>query len=129
MSDTDRAKQHFDETIGAVPPSVDTMRRYAPAAYQAYLTAREGVYRDPPAGHLDRATKELLFIVLEVAAGHEEGAKAHAAAGLKAGLTVEQITEALMIGVLINGHAAWGMTGYKVVEYAAGLVEGSPDRR
>lgn len=115
----------FERTTGAVPPSVETMRRHAPAAYAAYLSAREGVYLDPPAGHLDRAMTELIFIVLDVIAGHEDAAKAHAEAGLKAGLTVGQITEALMISVLINGHAHWGKTGYKVVEHAAAVAESS----
>lgn len=110
---------HFNQTIGTLPASVATMQRHAPAAYAAYLAARESVYRDPPAGNLDRATTELLFIVLDVVADHEEGAMAHAEAGVRAGLTVGQITEALMIAVLINGHAPWGKTGYKVVEHAA----------
>ena len=113
---------HFERTLGAIPASVDAMRRHAPAAYAAYLAAREAIYRDPPDGHLDRATTELLFIVLDVLAGHEEGAKAHVEAGLKAGLTVGKITEALMVAVLINGHVHWSVTGYKVVEHAAALA-------
>ncbi len=122
MTDKTGNAGHFEQTIGAMPASVAAMKRYAPAAYAAYLAARESIYRDPPHGHLDRATTELVFIVLDVVAGHEEGAKAHVEAGLKAGLTVEQITEALMIAVLINGHVHWSVTGYKVVEHAAALA-------
>ena len=125
MTERERDAEHFEQTIGAMPASVEAMRRHAPTAYAAYLAAREGIYRDPPAGHLDRATTELIFIVLDVVAGHEEGAKAHAEAGLKAGLSVAQITEALMIAVLINGHVHWSVTGYKVVEYAAALAAGA----
>ncbi|MFN0160925.1 MAG: carboxymuconolactone decarboxylase family protein [Burkholderiales bacterium] len=127
MADEADGAEHFTQTIGALPESVATMQRHAPAAYAAYLAARENVYRDPPAGHLDRATTELLFIVLDVVAGHEEGALAHAEAGVRAGLTVGQITEALMIAVLINGHAPWGKTGYKVVEHAARVAGQLPD--
>ena len=122
MTENDRDVQHFEQTIGAMPASVDAMRRHAPAAYAAYLAAREAIYRDPPEGHLDRATTELIFIVLDVIAGHEDGAKAHVEAGLKAGLTVGKITEALMIAVLINGHVHWSVTGYKVVEHAADIA-------
>ena len=111
--------QHFEQTSGAMPASVAAMRRHAPAAYAAYLAPREAIYRDPPDGHLDRATTELIFIVLEVIAGHEDGAKSQVEAGLKAGLSVGQITEALMIAVLINGHVHWSVTGYKVVQHAA----------
>ena len=122
MADEQGGALHFDQTTGAMPASVAAMRRHAPAAYAAYLAARESIYRDPPAGHLDRAITELIFIVLDVVAGHEEGAKAHVEAGLKAGLTIEKITEALMIAVLINGHVHWSMTGYKVVEHAAAVA-------
>ncbi|MBL8386204.1 MAG: carboxymuconolactone decarboxylase family protein [Burkholderiales bacterium] len=122
MADQPGGEEHFDATIGAMPASVAAMRRHAPAAYAAYLAARQNIYRDPPHGHLDRATTELLFIVLDVLAGHEDGAKAHVEAGLAAGLTVEKITEALMIAVLINGHVHWSMTGYKVVEHAAAVA-------
>ena len=119
MTENVRDVRHFEQTIGAMPASVDAMRRHAPAAYAAYLAAREAIYRDPPDGHLDRATTELIFIVLDVIAGHEDGAKAHVEAGLKAGLTVGKITEALMIAVLINGHVHWSVTGDKGVEHAA----------
>ena len=122
MSEQDRGDSLFERTIGTMPASVEAMRRHAPAAFAAYLAARENVYRDPPDGHLDRATTELIFIVLDVLAGHEDGAKAHVEAGLKAGLSVGKITEALMIAVLINGHVHWSMTGYKVVEHAAALA-------
>ncbi len=112
---TDDANSHFEATIGAMPDSAALMRRHAPEFFASYLAQRAHVYRLPPAGHLDLASKELVFIVLDVAAGHVEGAKAHAAAGLAAGLTPGQIMEALSIAILIHGHQCWARAGSAVM--------------
>ncbi|WP_372620745.1 carboxymuconolactone decarboxylase family protein [Falsiroseomonas sp.] len=109
------AEDHFGTTIGALPDSVALLRRHAPEVFAAYLAAREAVYRPPPGGHLDLACKELVFIVLDVAAGHVEGAVAHAEAGLRAGLTPGQIMEALSIAILIHGHQCWAKAGATVM--------------
>lgn len=110
------AEAHFGATIGSVPDSVALLRRHAPEAFAAYLAAREAAYREPPAGHLPLASKELVFIVLDVAAGHVEGAVAHAEAGLRAGLTPGQIMEALSIAILIHGHQCWARAGAAVMK-------------
>lgn len=111
------AERHFGATTGALPESVDLLRRHAPEAFAAYLSAREAAYRLPDAGgHLDLAAKELVFIVLDVAAGHVAGATAHAEAGLRAGLTPGQIMEALSIAILIHGHQCWARAGAAVMK-------------
>ncbi len=106
---------HFGATIGALPESVALLRRHAPETFAAYLAQREAVYRAPPEGHLDLAAKELVFIVLDVVAGHVEGALAHAEAGLRAGLTPGQVMEALSIAILIHGHQCWAKAGAAVM--------------
>lgn len=116
------ADEHFGATIGALPDSVALLRRHAPETFAAYLAQRESVYRAPPAGHLDLAAKELVFIVLDVAAGHVEGAVAHAEAGLHAGLTPGQIMEALSIAILIHGHQCWAKAGAAVMRRVEALV-------
>lgn len=113
---------HFEATIGALPDSVALLRRHAPEAFAAYLAAREAAYRLPPVGHLPRASKELVFIVLDVAAGHVEGAVAHAEAGLRAGLTPGQIMEALSIAILIHGHQCWARAGAAVMRHVEQLT-------
>jgi AhpD family alkylhydroperoxidase len=108
---------HFEATIGTIPDSVALLRRHAPEAFAAYLAAREAAYRVPPEGHLPLAQKELVFIVLDVVAGHVEGAVAHAEAGLRAGLTSGQIMEALSIAILIHGHQCWACAGAAVMRH------------
>lgn len=111
------AAEHFGQTIGGVPDSVALLQRHAPEAFAAYVMAREAAYRPPPEGHLPLASKELIFIVLDVVAGHVEGALAHAEAGLRAGLTPGQIMEALSIAILIHGHQCWARAGAAVMRH------------
>lgn len=115
-------EEHFGGTIGGVPESVALLRRHAPETFAAYLAQREAVYRAPPEGHLDLAAKELVFIVLDVVAGHVEGALAHAEAGLRAGLTQGQIMEALSIAILIHGHQCWAKAGAAVMRRVEALA-------
>jgi AhpD family alkylhydroperoxidase len=123
MTDPD---SHFGSTIGGVPDSVALLRRHAPEAFAAYVAAREAAYREPPEGHLPLASKELVFIVLDVAAGHVEGALAHAEAGLRAGLTPGQIMEALSIAILIHGHQCWARAGAAVMRHVERLAAAPP---
>jgi len=116
------AEEHFGGTIGGVPESAALLRRHAPETFAAYLAQREAVYRAPPEGHLDPAAKELVFIVLDVVAGHVEGAVAHAEAGLRAGLTQGQIMEALSIAILIHGHQCWAKAGAAVMRRVEALA-------
>lgn len=114
----DEAERHFQETIGALPESVASLRRHAPELFASYAATRARLYRAPrDGGHLDLTAKELVFTVLDVAAGHVEGAKAHAAAGLAAGLTAAQIMEALEICILVNGHHTWANAGAAVMRH------------
>jgi len=116
------AERHFEGTIGALPDGVAVLRRHAPEAFAAYVAAREVAYRLPPDGHLSLASKELVFIVLDVAAGHVEGALAHAEAGLRAGLTPGQIMEALSIAILVHGHQCWARAGAAVMRHVEHLT-------
>lgn len=114
----DEAERHFRETIGTLPESVALLRRHAPELFAGYAATRARLYRTPrEGGHLDLAAKELVFTVLDVAAGHVEGAKAHALAGLAAGLTQGQIMEALEICILVLGHHTWAKTGAAVMRH------------
>ena len=119
----DEAERHFQDTVGALPDSVAVLRRHAPALFRSYAETRARLYRPPPDGHLEVAAKELVFIVLDVVAGHVDGARAHAAAGLAAGLTPEQIMEALEICILIHGHHTWARAGMAVMQHVEGIAQ------
>lgn len=115
----DRARKHFLDTLGAVPAAVEVMAEHAPGALDGYLTLREYAHREPPDGDLDAQTRELLFIVLDVVEGHIDAAKAHAETGIRAGLSVGAITQALVIAMMVSGIHTWSQHGHEVVAHAA----------
>ena len=83
------------QTLGKVPPAIDAMNRADPQVLDGYLTMREAVMAQHEDG-LPFKYKELVFIVLDLLAGNIDGAKLHLAAGLNAGLTKTELTEALV---------------------------------
>ena len=117
----DEAEQHFVATIGSVPPGVALLRRHAPEGFAEYAATRARLYRPPPEGALEVAAKELVFLVADVVAGHAEGACAHAAAGVAAGLTRAQVMEALEIVMLVHGHHTWASAGAAVMAHLDAL--------
>jgi len=125
MAGGDDALEHFKATLGQVPDSVATLLAHAPDAMAGYLALREYAHREPPLG-LDAVTRELLFVSLDVAVDHGEAAKAHVEAALKAGATLEQVAQALVITMMIAGIATWSKTGWQVMRHAAEAA-GRPD--
>ena len=125
MSDADveRGKLHFMQTVGMLPEAQRALIEYAPGFFAGYARAREWIYEEKGPGHLDRAMKELIYVVLDVVNGSLEGAKIHAEAGLNAGLTSCQIAEACMQTIMVCGITTWGKTGAKLVEYVVELEQ------
>ena len=114
-----RAAEHFLGTLGGVPASVQTLIDLAPEALPGYLALREFAY----GGALDRRTVELLFTVLDVVQGHTEAAKAHVEEGVKAGLSVAQLAEALTVAMMVCGISTFATSGHHVLRHAAAVAE------
>lgn len=118
----EQGKAHFMETLGNLPEPIRAMMEHAPDQFVGYLRFREAVYRPQSEGaHLDLKTKELLYTVLDVVTGNLDGAKNHGNAAFKAGMTSGELAEACMQVMHVCGVTTWGTTGYKVVDYIAGL--------
>lgn len=115
-------RAHFMETLGNIPEPIRAMMEHAPDVFAGYLRMREGIYRDRGEGYLDLKTKELLYVVLDIVTGNEDGARNHLEAGMKAGLSVGEVADACMQVMHVCGITTWGMTGYKIVDHAAELA-------
>ena len=111
-----------NETKKFPPDKCKMMMEHLPEHFVGYLKFREAVYRTPEQGaHLPVKTKELLYTVLDIVTGNLDGAKNHAQAGVTAGMTSGELAEACMQVMHVCGVTTWGKTGYKVVDYVAGL--------
>lgn len=119
MTEVDRGRQHFMKTLGNIPEPIRAMIEYAPDLFAGYLQMREFIYRTPPAGSLDLKTKELIYVLLDIVTGNQEGAQNHLQAGMKAGLTLGELVEGCMQVMHVCGITTWGKTGWKVCDFAA----------
>lgn len=117
-----RGKEHFMETLGNLPEPIRAMMEHVPESFVGYLKFREFVYRSPEQGaHLPLKTKEMIYVILDIVTGNVDGAKNHAQAGVKAGMTSGELAEACMQIMHVCGVTTWGTAGYKVVDYVADL--------
>jgi alkylhydroperoxidase/carboxymuconolactone decarboxylase family protein YurZ len=103
-------QSHYLETLGNIPAPIAAMFDADEDFGAAYTGLRESIYAERTEG-LDVATKELLFVVLDVALDNLPGAQNHLNAAVDAGLTDDALKEALMIVFAMCGIGAWGKTG------------------
>jgi alkylhydroperoxidase/carboxymuconolactone decarboxylase family protein YurZ len=103
--------------MGTVPPAIAALHSAGPQALEGYLTLREFIMREPPEGALPLKIKELIFVLLDVLVHNTDGAKLHLIAAMRDGLTPEELAEALLQLMLVNGVWTWGLS-YRLLEYA-----------
>jgi alkylhydroperoxidase/carboxymuconolactone decarboxylase family protein YurZ len=81
--------------------------------FSSYRDFRSFFYRERDGG-LDLPTKELLFITINAAISNLDGAMNHVESAREAGVTREQLTEALSLALLLGGAQSWVNVGVKV---------------
>ena len=105
--------EHYQETLGNIPPAIATMFDMDEAFANHYTDIRELIYQERPGG-LDLAVKELLLVMFDLAVSNADGAINHLNAARRAGLTKTQLHEALLTAFLVLGVSGWGKVGYKL---------------
>ena len=102
---------HYQETLGNIPPAIRAMSELDDGFFDAYTDIRKLIYQEREEG-LSVALKELLLVVLDITVDQRAGAANHLAAAKRAGLTRTQLKEALMEVFMVLGVSAWGKAGY-----------------
>jgi alkylhydroperoxidase/carboxymuconolactone decarboxylase family protein YurZ len=114
----------FNATFGRVPENFSLMAEHAPGAFGGYALMRDYVMKDTEqGGALDLKTKELIFALLDTLAGQTRGAKNHAAAAMKLGLTLPQLAEGLTQVLMVGGVTTWNLTGAEVLRHCAEIAQ------
>jgi alkylhydroperoxidase/carboxymuconolactone decarboxylase family protein YurZ len=125
----DAIKQGVDSfmaTFGRLPPNFALMAEHAPGAFAGYGLTRSYVMRDRDAGGaLDLKTKELIFALLDTLAGQTTGARNHAAAAMKLGLTLQELAEGLVQVLMVGGITTWNVSGAEVMRHCVELQKAS----
>ncbi|HEY8611638.1 MAG TPA: carboxymuconolactone decarboxylase family protein [Roseomonas sp.] len=112
--------ESFMATLGRVPDNFRMLAEHAPGAFAGYGLMRSFVMRDRDGGGaLDLRTKELIFALLDTLAGQTNGAKTHAAAAMRLGLTLPELAEGLVQVMMVGGITTWNLTGAAVMKHCA----------
>ncbi|WP_424811297.1 carboxymuconolactone decarboxylase family protein [Roseococcus sp. YIM B11640] len=110
----------FMATFGRLPPNFALMAEHAPGLFAGYGLMRSFVMRDQAeGGALDLKTKELIFALLDALVGQTTGAKNHAAAAMRLGLTLPELAEGLAQVMMVGGITTWNLTGAEVMRHCA----------
>ncbi len=114
----DQGMASFMATLNRIPPNFALMAELAPGAFAGYGLMRDFVMRDThQGGALDLKTKELVFALLDTLAGQTGGAKTHAMAAMKLGLTMPQLAEGLVQVMMVGGVTTWNLTAAEVLRH------------
>ncbi len=114
----------FMSTFGRVPDQFRLLHQFAPSAFAGYGLMRSGLMRGKDeGGALDMKTKEFVFALLDVLAGNTSGAKNHAQAAMKHGLTLPELAEGLVQVIMVGGITTWNLGGAEVLRACAGMEE------
>lgn len=117
----------FEKTSGRVPDNYRLLAEHAPGTFGGYGIIRDALMRDrQEGGALDLKTKELIFALIDTLIGETNGAKNHAAAAIRLGLTLPELAEGLTQVIMAGGITTWNRTGAEVLRHCAEVAgEGS----
>jgi alkylhydroperoxidase/carboxymuconolactone decarboxylase family protein YurZ len=113
----------FMTTFGRVPENFELLAQHAPGAFAGYGLMRDYVMRDrQDGGALELKTKELIFALLDTLVGQTRGAKNHAAAAMRLGLTLSELSEGLVQVIMVGGITTWNASGAEVLRHCSELT-------
>lgn len=116
--------RHFEMTMGHLPIQMKTLSESMPEVFAGYMDIRRWVMRDPPEGAMPRKYKHLIFTLLDCVYGNGPGAENHARAGLRCGLSVDELLEGMGQLLIVGGVGVYGRTGYEVLDNVLASAEG-----
>jgi AhpD family alkylhydroperoxidase len=117
--------EYFEETLDQeeMPDFWKKLAEHAPYAMKGYYQIRQGALRDPPEGHIPRKYKELLIVAMDCAVHNYWGVEAHTRAAVKNGATVEEVTEAMVLSIMVLGMPNYRNAGYRAIVAAEEALE------
>lgn len=114
-----RHAHHYSSDMGALPEALQQLAEYAPGTFDAYSHMRSDLLKsEAEGGKLPLKYKHLILAVLDVQRDEPIGMNNHIRAAMLAGCTADEVTEAVLLGIIVNGMPAWGKIGRKGVEFA-----------
>lgn len=109
--------EYFEESLDQeeMPDFWQKLAEHAPYAMKGYYQMREGAFRSPPEGNIPRKYKELLVVAMDCAVHNYWGVEAHTRAAVKNGATMEEVSEAMALSILVLGMPNYRNAGYRAL--------------
>lgn len=117
------AVDHYEETLGGLPDSMQVLSKDLPAVFEGYARMRRAVFAAD--SEIPVRYKELIFVLLDLATGNIEGATIHARAGVGKGLTLRELSEGLGQALLVLGVSSWDRGGAAILRAAGEMTHGA----
>lgn len=106
-------QDHYLDTLGNVPSAIEQLFDLDGHSAAAYTEIRKRVYTDGE-GHIPLKYRELLLVVMDIELGNYGGAENHLKAGIAAGLTRLELSDALIELLMVRGISTWGLVGHRL---------------
>ena len=118
-----RHAEHY-KSMGALPEALAQLVDASPEVFDAYSKMRAALLKPESEGAaLPLKYKHLILVVLDAIRDEPIGIVNHTRAAMLHGLTVDELTEGILLGIIVYGMPAWGKTGRKAVDFAKGFAE------
>jgi alkylhydroperoxidase/carboxymuconolactone decarboxylase family protein YurZ len=118
----DKHRDHYWQDMDHdVSDCMTELALHSPEAFDGYATFRKALLApdsEIEPDHLALKFRQLVLVVTDCVIGNLDGAKAHAFAAMKAGLTIEELSDAMAQLLIGCGAPAWCGYGLPVIKAA-----------
>lgn len=108
----------------------ELLSQFQPEVFASYMSMRSGLFQTPPDGALDRKTKELVILGIELMARKTNPPPVgHTRKAIEAGATPKEISEVVGLAIMLGGMVTFRESGRFVlreaVDHAKRLEDGA----
>jgi alkylhydroperoxidase/carboxymuconolactone decarboxylase family protein YurZ len=124
----DYARNYYRDA--EVEREFELLSEFQPDVFASYMSMRSGLFKTPPDGALDRKTKELVILGIELMARKTNPPPVgHTRKAIEAGATPKEVSEVVGLAIMLGGMVTFRESGRFVlreaVEHAARLAAGA----
>lgn len=124
----DYARSYYKDP--EVEREFELLSEFQPEVFTSYMNMRSGLFKTPPDGALDRKTKELVILGIELMARKTNPPPVgHTRKAIESGATPKEVSEVVGLAIMLGGMVTFRESGRFVlreaVEHARRLEEGS----
>jgi alkylhydroperoxidase/carboxymuconolactone decarboxylase family protein YurZ len=119
-----RHMEHYERTMGTIPDALADLAEASPEMFDGYSKLRRAYLRPDSEAALPLKYRHLILLTLDCMVHNLDGALNHLQAAMRAGLSADEVTDAMLAFFIVGGAPAWGEYGRHVVARARATEQG-----